>query len=72
MSKIVKFKKKPRKGGVKRIKLSGAKDSENVKMLTKRINVAHRLIKKSRERKLKANTDTVLSSHNKSILNCLN
>ena len=68
-TKVKKFKSKPIKGLKKRIKLSGAKTEK--KLLTKRINSGHRLIKKSRERKLKSLTPTVLSSAHKKYIKAL-
>ncbi len=59
--KVKKFRAKPRKGAKKRFKPSGAKDSSETKLQTKRINNAHRLIGKSRERKLKAAKPTIIS-----------
>ena len=57
---IKKMRAKTRKGAVKRIKLSNGGDLKTGKLIVNRINDNHRLIKKSRTRKLKAKKNTVL------------
>ncbi len=59
-SKVKKFKPKTRNGVKKRLKLTGAKDDSQVKVIINRINKGHRLIKKTGTRKLRAARDTVL------------
>jgi ribosomal protein L35 len=62
--KLKKIKPKTKSSLIKRLKKTGSKNDP--KLLTNRINNGHRLIKKSRVRKLKAKTKTVLSnSHSK-------
>ena len=68
-SKIKKFKSKTRKGAKKRLKVSGA--SKDVKILSCRINTGHRLIPKTRERKLRDTNPTVLSKCHKKYLKSL-
>jgi ribosomal protein L35 len=57
---IKKMRAKSRKGVVKRIKISNGGDMKTGKLIVNRINDNHRLIKKSRTRKLKAKKNTVL------------
>jgi len=58
---LKKFRPKPRKGAVKRIKVSNGGDLSKGKLMINRINKAHRNINKSRTRLLKAKRPTVLS-----------
>ena len=58
---LKKFRPKPRKGAVKRIKVSNGGDTSKGKLVVGRINKAHRNINKSRTRLLKAKKSTVLS-----------
>jgi ribosomal protein L35 len=58
---LKKMKPKPRKGIVKRIKVTNGGDLSKGKLMTDRPNDNHRLIRKSRQRKLKAKKSTVLS-----------
>jgi ribosomal protein L35 len=55
---LSKLRSKPRKGAVKRIKITNGGDLSKGKLLVDRINDNHRLIKKSRVRKLKARKKT--------------
>jgi ribosomal protein L35 len=57
---IKKMRAKTRKGIVKRVRLSNGGDKKIGKLIVNRINDNHRLIKKSRTRKLKAKKNTVL------------
>jgi ribosomal protein L35 len=59
---LKKMRSKTHKATKKRIKVSLGGDTANGKLQIKRINRSHRLIKKSRERKLKGVRDTVLGS----------
>ena len=52
---------KSRKGVVKRIRITNGGDKKKGKLVVNRINDNHRLIKKSRKRKLKAKKNTILS-----------
>jgi ribosomal protein L35 len=63
---VKKMRSKTHKGTVKRVKVTnGGKLSEG-KLLTNRINKAHRNIKKQRERLLKSKRSTTLNKiHNK-------
>ncbi len=58
---LKKMKPKTRKGAVKRIKITNGGDMKKGKMMTNRPNDNHRLIKKSRVRKLKAKRATRVS-----------
>jgi ribosomal protein L35 len=58
---IKKMRAKSRKGVVKRIRISNGGDMKTGKLIVNRINDNHRLIKKSRTRKLKAKKNTTLS-----------
>jgi ribosomal protein L35 len=58
---VKKMRAKSRKGIVKRIKISNGGDLFTGKLMVNRINDNHRLIKKSRTRKLKAKKYSVLS-----------
>jgi ribosomal protein L35 len=58
---IKKMRAKSRKGIVKRVKVSNGGNLFTGKLMVNRINDNHRLIKKSRTRKLKAKKNTVLS-----------
>ncbi len=58
---LKKMKAKTRKGAVKRLKVTKGGDLINGKLLAYRINDNHRLIKKSRTRKLKAKKTTTLT-----------
>jgi len=63
---IKKMRAKTHKGTIKRIKVSNGGDLESGKLITNRINKAHRNIKKQRERLLKSKRSTTLNSiHNK-------
>jgi ribosomal protein L35 len=57
---IKKMRAKSRKGVVKRVKITNGGDIHTGKLMVNRINDNHRLIKKSRTRKLKAKKSTVL------------
>jgi ribosomal protein L35 len=57
---IKKMRAKTRKGIKKRIRISNGGDKKIGKLICNRINDNHRLIKKSRSRKLKAKKNTVL------------
>lgn len=67
--KVKKHKPKTRNNLRKRVKKTGSKSDP--KLLTTRINNGHRLIKKSRTRKLKAKTDTVLNDAHSKYLKAL-
>lgn len=56
------MKPKTRKGIVKRIKVSRGGDLKNGVLMVNRINDNHRLIRKSRVRKLRSKRSTKLSS----------
>ncbi|MGL4759745.1 MAG: hypothetical protein ACRCXZ_10530 [Patescibacteria group bacterium] len=58
---VKKMRAKTRKGVVKRIKISNGGDKSKGKLIVNRINDNHRLIKKSRNRKLKAKKNSVLN-----------
>jgi ribosomal protein L35 len=58
---IKKMRAKSRKGIVKRVKVTNGGNIMTGKLVVNRINDNHRLIKKSRTRKLKAKRNTVLS-----------
>jgi ribosomal protein L35 len=60
---LSKMRSKTHKATKKRIKVSLGGDTKNGKLQIKRINRSHRLIKKSRERKLKGKRSTVLGSY---------
>lgn len=61
-----KFKPKPRKGAVKRLKVTGGSSPLSGKLTIGRINSAHRQINKPRQRKLRAVRSTTLGkSHRK-------
>ena len=60
--KIKKMKPKSRKGAVKRIKVTNGGDLSKGKLMVNRTNDNHRLIKKQRERMLKAKKASSLSS----------
>jgi ribosomal protein L35 len=60
--KIKKMKPKTRKGAVKRIKVTNGGDLSKGKLLVNRTNDNHRLIRKQRERMLKAKKAGKLSS----------
>lgn len=57
---VKKMRPKRHKGTVKRVKVTKGGDTNKGKLLINRINKGHRLIKKSRTRKLKAKTATTL------------
>lgn len=67
--KLKKIKSKTKNSLVKRIKKTGSQNDP--KLASVRINNSHRLIKKSRARKLKAKTDTVLSDAHSKYLKAL-
>ncbi|MEM1311991.1 MAG: 50S ribosomal protein L35 [Patescibacteria group bacterium] len=58
---LKKMKSKTHKGTAKRVKVTNGGKLSKGKLLTNRINKAHRNIKKQRERQLKAKRSTVLS-----------
>jgi ribosomal protein L35 len=58
---IKKMRAKSRKSIVKRIRLTNGGDMKTGKIVVNRINDNHRLIKKSRTRKLKAKKNTILT-----------
>jgi ribosomal protein L35 len=58
---LKKFRAKSRKGIVKRVKVTNGGDLFTGKLVVNRINDNHRLIKKSRTRKLKSKRNTVLN-----------
>lgn len=59
---VKKMRAKTRKGIVKRIKVTNGGDISKGKLVVNRIGDNHRLIRKSRSRKLKAKRNTTLGS----------